>query len=453
MSTVVQDDNTLVFSPKSALVPTLDKITRSELRSYFDDSWKLQDQLFQMLADDDAFYMRPDPLRNPLIFYFGHPAAFYMDKLCAFGLLDAGIWPEFDTLFARGVDPERPDELEKDTVWPSVAEVKAYRTRVRDVVVRAIETIPLEPPRGCLWALMMGIEHERLHWETTSVLLRQCPTSLFTTDRSWPLAPVVGRSERRDTEFVAVPSGPVVIGKPLRVPTFGWDNEYGHLKQHVPAFEICRNLTTNSEYLQFVTSGGYATQRFWCDQGWRWKSEVCSREPRFWVRAENEFRYRATFDEIDLPMDWPVEVNHFQAEAYCRWLGKGARLPSEAEYRRLFSIGDFPDVNLYAGGYNNHLRFGSPTPVGMCGEGVVNDQFGNVWQLLSDDFYPLPGFASHPLYPDFSSPYFGSAHGMMAGGSWATTGTAASPYYRLWFRRFFFQHAGFRVARSAETCS
>ena len=39
---------------------------------------------------------------------------------------------------------------------------------------------------------------------------------------------------------------------------------------------------------------------------------------------------------------------------------------------------------------------------------------------------------------------------LLRGGAWATTGTGASVHYRLWFRRHFYQHAGFRLVRSAE---
>ena len=78
-----------------------------------------------------------------------------------------------------------------------------------------------------------------------------------------------------------------------------------------------------------------------------------------------------------------------------------------------------------------------------------NDIYGNVWDWLSDDFYALEGFNVHPWYKEFSAPYMDSEHGMMAGGAWATTGTGASKYYRLWFRRYFYQHAGFRLAMDA----
>jgi formylglycine-generating enzyme required for sulfatase activity len=69
-----------------------------------------------------------------------------------------------------------------------------------------------------------------------------------------------------------------------------------------------------------------------------------------------------------------------------------------------------------------------------------------VWQWLSDDFQPLPGFRTHRLYEDFSKPWFGEHHKMLLGGSWASTGATASQFYRLWFRPGFLQHAGFRMA-------
>lgn len=31
-------------------------------------------------------------------------------------------------------------------------------------------------------------------------------------------------------EFVKVPPGRVVIGKPIEFPSYGWDNEYGRLE-------------------------------------------------------------------------------------------------------------------------------------------------------------------------------------------------------------------------------
>ena len=41
------------------------------------------------------------------------------------------------------------------------------------------------------------------------------------------------------------------------------------------------------------------------------------------------------------------------------------------------------------------------------------DVYGNVWEWLEDQFNGLPGFKTHYLYDDFSSPCFDGRHTMM----------------------------------------
>lgn len=41
------------------------------------------------------------------------------------------------------------------------------------------------------------------------------------------------------------------------------------------------------------------------------------------------------FDVIDMPLEWPVEVNYHEAKAYCQWRGPEYRLPTEAEHERM----------------------------------------------------------------------------------------------------------------------
>jgi hypothetical protein len=50
--------------------------------------------------------MRADPLRHPLIFYFGHTAAFYINKFVSARTLKnkERIDPELEWLVAIGVD-------------------------------------------------------------------------------------------------------------------------------------------------------------------------------------------------------------------------------------------------------------------------------------------------------------------------------------------------------------
>ena len=47
------------------------------------------------------------------------------------------------------------------------------------------------------------------------------------------------------------------------------------------------------------------------------------------------FSYRAMYDVIDMPWDWPVDVNYHEAKAFCKWKGPEYRLPTEAEHNRM----------------------------------------------------------------------------------------------------------------------
>lgn len=64
--------------------------------------------------------------------------------------------------------------------------------------------------------------------------------------------------------------------------------------------------------------------------------------------------------------------------------------------------------------------------------------------------YPLNGFESHYIYDDFTIPTFDDKHNLIKGGSWASCGNCSSPFSRYAFRRHFYQHAGFRIAKSNE---
>ena len=59
----------------------------------------------------------------------------------------------------------------------------------------------------------------------------------------------------------------------------------------------------------------------------------------------------------------------------------------------------------------------------------------------------LPGFATHPLYEDFSTPCFDGQHALILGGSFASTGNEASVFSRFHFRPHFHNMLSFRVVR------
>lgn len=439
----------------------LECFSSEDLCDYFTNSWELQNELFRSVVSTHAFYLNPDPLRNPLIFYLGHPAAFFINKLRVAGLFKEHVNAEFERLFAAGVDPETPTELKRaisHISWPKVNEVWEYRSRCFEVVLNIIRKAATNLTNNFydpIWAFLMGIEHDRIHFETSSMLLRQLPTELLRRPPRWLYAPSLG--EPPTNKMIRVQPTSVTLGKPRDFPTYGWDNEYGELSVDVPSFYASKYLVTNREFLDFVEDGGYRECRFWSNEAWAWNRQSLPTMPKFWLKNDGEWRYRTMFEEIQMPWDWPVEVNHHEATAFCKWKGMGTRLLSEAEWNVIngnstLRPSRYENDNGLCGPHNLNLRFGSPSPVHLPENPSSDlgffDPMGNVWVWLADDFYPLPGFQPHGLYEGFSSPFFDDRHSMMLGGSWATTGTGASRFYRLWFRRHFYQHAGFRTASS-----
>ena len=72
--------------------------------------------------------------------------------------------------------------------WPTVQAVKDYRQQVRTMVDDIIRSTPLTSAidwQHPWWPIVMGIEHERIHLETS--LIRQHALHFVKTHPSWPI--------------------------------------------------------------------------------------------------------------------------------------------------------------------------------------------------------------------------------------------------------------------------
>ena len=85
-------------------------------------------------------------------------------------------------MFETGVDEMSWDDLSQGrSDWPPVRTLHEYRRKAYLVIRSVIETHPglgEEAPRpvgwgDSCWAVFMGFEHERIHIETSSVLIRE----------------------------------------------------------------------------------------------------------------------------------------------------------------------------------------------------------------------------------------------------------------------------------------
>ncbi len=444
-------------------VPTLTGVDsekkRREIKEYFQFCYKRYESLFNLVADEKAYFQKPDPLRHPLIFYYGHTATFFINKLKLAKVIDERLNPRLESIFAVGVDEMSWDDLnEQHYDWPTLQVTQAYRARLYDLVNELIDTLPLELPltwESPWWVILMGIEHENIHLETSSVLIRQLPFSSVKEDENWSECKVYGVAPQN--ELLEVSAGSVTLGKNQDAPLFGWDNEYGTHQVKIPAFKASKYMVSNGEYLEFVKDEGYTKSKYWCEEGNTWREFTEAKYPLFWKEYEGEYILRTLSREITLPLNWPVEVNCLESEAFCRWKseksGTNIVLPTEDEYIRLR---DVSGVSAYLkwmeeGTTEGNIaldKFASSSPVDSFSHGDFFDIVGNIWQWSRTAIYPFEGFKIHPVYDDFTVPTFDGKHNIINGGSWISCGNLATQSSRYGFRRHFYQHAGFRYIES-----
>jgi len=434
---------------------------RAEILDYFEKTWAIDEKLYTQLRSDDVFYQRGDSLRHVIIFYLGHTATFFINKLFLAKIIDTRINPEFESIFAIGVDEMSWDDLnEKHYNWPTVQAVREYRTKAKQLIIEIIQNTSLQLPitwNDPFWIIMMGIEHERIHIETSSVLIRQLPLNEVVAGKFGEICSERGIAPQN--EMLNVPGAEMKLGKSIEHPLYGWDNEYGKYTETVEDFKASKFLVSNKEFLSFVEDGGYTVKEYWTEEGWNWCNYKQAQMPLFWRRIAGEYILRLVAEEIPMPWNWPVEVNYLEAKAYCNWKtamnGKTFRLPTEVEWLRLAEYCNVPDEldwNVAPGNINLE-HFASPCPVDKFKNGDFYDIIGNVWQWTETPITGYAGFKVHPIYDDFSTPTFDGKHNLIKGGSWISTGNEATFHARYAFRRHFYQHAGFRIIESETPLS
>src|ERR1700732_2337452 len=118
---------------------------RNQLIERLADARVRTDEIFGIVRPD-SLYERPIPERHRIIFYLGHLEAFDWNLLNGrvFGL--KSVHPEFDRLFAFGIDPVAgglPTDLPSD--WPAVDVVRDYVSNIRNSLHIKLEKVSFEP--------------------------------------------------------------------------------------------------------------------------------------------------------------------------------------------------------------------------------------------------------------------------------------------------------------------
>jgi ergothioneine biosynthesis protein EgtB len=422
------------------------------------------DELFSVLRPD-SLYERPIPERHRIIFYLGHLEAFDWNLMRERILDLKAFHPGFDQLFAFGIDPVDgglPSDQAVD--WPSVGDAREYVSRVRQGVDTGLKELtsadwdsgPVGADFSASILLNVAIEHRLMHAETLAYMFHQLPLDRkIGKQRKLELviAPIAHR-------MIEIPAGRATLGLSRSEDSgFGWDNEYEAHIVEVPAFAIDKYMVTNRQYLNFVDAGGYENPPLWTEADWNWRTAQNIRHPAFWSRSDERWYYRTMFDEIPLPLDWPVYVSHAEASAYSRWAGKA--LPSEAQWHRAAYGAATGGERLYPWGDaavaprkgNFDFQNWDPTPVGAFPEAQsafgVADLLGNGWEWTASRFESFPGFKAFSFYPGYSANFFDGKHYVIKGGSARTAACMLRRSFRNWFQPHYqYVYAGFRCVSS-----
>ncbi len=415
------------------------------------------DALFQLIRPE-AMYERPIPERHRVIFYLGHLDVFDWNMV---GRFTFGLEPldeQLERLLAFGIDPVDGDlPTDQSSDWPRLEEVEKFNRRLRERLDASLAEVnwshPGRPYLDEGFIVKVAVEHRLMHVETMGYLLQQMPRAQKRAQR----LPLDAAARPLPERQVEIPAGRATLGQAARgLGAFGWDNEFEEHTVEVPAFSIGAYPVTNGQFLEFVQSGAYNDRKLWSDADWKWKEKEGVRHPHFWVRRNGGFFWRAMFEEIPLPLVWPVYVSHAEAAAYARW--KGKKLPSEAQWHRAaygtpdgmgraYPWGDAPATPERG---NFDCARWDPTPVNAHPAGAsafgVHDLLGNGWEWTSTVFAPLPGFQSFPFYPGYSSDFFDGKHYVMKGGSAATAAPLLRRSFRNWFQPHYpYVYATFRL--------
>jgi ergothioneine biosynthesis protein EgtB len=184
---------------------------------------------------------------------------------------------------------------------------------------------------------------------------------------------------------------------------FAWDNERAQHVVRLPAFEIDADCVSWQQFVEFVDDGGYDREELWHPDGWHWLQN--HPEGRRGPRGVEQIGIAS-----GAVMQWnfgnlsrrsgsqaALQVNWFEADAWCRWARR--RLPTEYEW-------EYAAVHLGRQGFT----------------------WGQVWEWTANSFKPYDGFVAQP-WASYSQPHFGHCK-VIRGASFASRKRSKVPTHR-----------------------
>src|SRR5215831_18084876 len=142
---------------------------RQQLLVRLADARRQTDEVFR-IPRQELLYDRPIPERHRIVFYIGHLESFDWNLMRERVLSVKTFNPEFDRLFAFGIDPVGgglPTDQPAD--WPSIKDVRDYVIQVREALDTGLARIATDETASLL--LQVAVEHRLMHAETLAYML------------------------------------------------------------------------------------------------------------------------------------------------------------------------------------------------------------------------------------------------------------------------------------------
>jgi len=390
---------------------------------------------------------------NPLLWEIGHVTWFQEHFVLRRFAGQEPFRPEVDSLYdsiaiAHDVRWDLPLLSREDT--------RAYLENVRERVQDLLQNRKLTGAETYL--LLLTIHHEDMHTEaftyTRQTLAYASPDFVEHT-----AVPGVGRPAASDE--IEIPGGRLVLGACAEAP-YAFDNEHVAHPVDLAPFSMDRDAVSQGDFLRFVDAGGYENREWWGEAGWAWREAEDAHHPLYWRKDDDggwSRRWFDTWSSLDAAATM-INVNWFEALAYCAWAGR--RLPSEAEWEMAACIDPNDEArpkHVYPWG--DERRDLAPANLDWRHHGCVaagaypdgdsatgcRQMLGDAWEWTSTGFQPFSGFEPGP-YREYSVPLFGSTR-VLRGGCWATRSRLINNTYRNYYgpdRRDVW--AGFRTCRT-----
>ena len=315
---------------------------------------------------------------------------------------------------------------------PSVDAIRDYRKAIDDRMAKILSNNPSEE---ILKLTELGLHHEQQHQE---LLLADIKYILGHN----PLFPTYLESKSVSKSnivspltFTKVDGGMYAIGH--EGDDFAYDNEFGKHHVFLHDFGFADRLTTNGEFLEFITDKGYSDFRHWLSAGWQWIQDNEIDHPLYWHKIRDEWHEYTLAGLKPIDLAAPVtHISYFEAEAFAQW--KGKRLLTEFEWEVACELyGDKKESRFVE---NNILH---PSPAEQS-----NQLYGDVWEWTGSSYLPYPFYEKKAGALGEYNGKFMINQMVLRGGSCATP----ISHIRSTYRNFFptdarWQFTGIRLAK------